>query len=285
MGEDMKETVQEVLSEVTGFIDFLRKEGYQASVSCFSPVFTPVLPTLLRYETHLPAYCNYLKSNPDTYFLCVENKRKLNQKQMHGAYYSCCHAGVEEFVYPVERDGARIFCINLSGYRGTLEKSAALKEKIRPLCDEKFSAYYDELSPTPPSLNRVRQALRPLARSVLALYEVCLEASTPTTPKDKLYLETLAYLCDNYTRELTAQSVAESLNYSESYLRHVFREKSGVTLGAYLISLRLSHAKTFLKSGCTVTETAFLCGFSDSNYFSVLFKKKYGVTPNKYKNA
>lgn len=281
----MTQSIRETLEELTGFIDFMRKEGYLLSVSCFSPVFAPVLPTLMRYEEHLPTFCNYLKSAPATYRLCLENKRKLIEKRTPIPYYSCCHAGVEEFVYPIERDGARIFCFNLSGYRSTLEKSSLLKERVRPLCDEKFNIYYDELCPTPPSIKRMTSALRPLERSVLALYEACIAEAKPTTTRDKIYLETLAFLHEHYTQELTAESIAESLHYSESYLRHVFRQKSGVSLNAYLVSLRLTRAKSLLKSGCSVAETAFLCGFSDFNYFSVLFKKQYGITPNKYKNA
>ena len=31
-----------------------------------------------------------------------------------------------------------------------------------------------------------------------------------------------------------------------------------------------------------ITDIAFRCGFSDSNYFKDEFKKKYGVTPRAY---
>lgn len=275
----MSKKTRELLSEIVGFIDVLRKNGYKLSVSCFSPVFAPVLPALMNYEVHLPAFCNYLKSNAATFRLCVENKEKLKRKKTPCAYYSCCYAGVEEFVYPIEKNGTRIFCFNLSGYRGTLKKSALFKERVRTLCDEKFDGYYAELSPFPPSLSDFTSLLRPIERSVCALYDACLEQNESAMPKDKLYLETLAFLHENYTQELSAESTAAALNYSESYLRHVFREKSGVTFAQYVNSLRLTRAKELLENGRSVAETAFLCGFLDPNYFSVAFKKKYGITP------
>ena len=38
-----------------------------------------------------------------------------------------------------------------------------------------------------------------------------------------------------------------------------------------------------LKSGKNVTETAIDCGFCDSSYFILMFRKKFGITPKDYK--
>ena len=35
----------------------------------------------------------------------------------------------------------------------------------------------------------------------------------------------------------------------------------------------------------TITQIALRCGFSDSNYFKDVFKKKYGVTPREYRSG
>ena len=52
----------------------------------------------------------------------------------------------------------------------------------------------------------------------------------------------------------------------------------------YLTFIRLQRAALELVSTAdSVTEIALRCGFSDGNYFKDAFKKKYGVTPSKYR--
>lgn len=45
---------------------------------------------------------------------------------------------------------------------------------------------------------------------------------------------------------------------------------------------RLERAKEFLKRGFSVKSTALSCGFSDTLYFSKLFKAAVGEPPGKY---
>ena len=279
----MEDTVESVINEITGHIDFLRSCGLSVTVSCFSPVFAPVLPVLLQYEVHLCSVCAYLKANAKTMGMCVKNKRKLHKKRTDTPYYSCCFAGVEEFVFPVHARGMRIMCINISGYRSTLKKSGILKEKIAQLCGDSFDELYGELNESPPSLTAVSAAISPLIRSVLALYEQCLQKGENERLQDGLYCKMLVYVYDNYMYDISLTEIAQTLNYSESYLRHVFKKTSGVSLGEYINTLRLSSAAALLKKNLSVAEIAGMCGFTDANYFAVAFKKKYGVSPRDFK--
>ena len=52
--------------------------------------------------------------------------------------------------------------------------------------------------------------------------------------------------------------------------------------GSYLMKYRLERAKEFLKRGFSVKSTALSCGFSDTLYFSKLFKAAVGEPPGKY---
>ena len=49
--------------------------------------------------------------------------------------------------------------------------------------------------------------------------------------------------------------------------------------GSYLMKYRLERAKELLKRGFSVKSTALSCGFSDSLYFSKLFKAAVGEPP------
>ena len=58
---------------------------------------------------------------------------------------------------------------------------------------------------------------------------------------------------------------------------------TGKTITEYINEVRLKKSIELLKSGnVNITEIAIICGFNDVNYFSRLFKKKYGVSPTKF---
>jgi transcriptional regulator GlxA family with amidase domain len=42
-------------------------------------------------------------------------------------------------------------------------------------------------------------------------------------------------------------------------------------------------AEMLLTSESNVTEVAFACGFNDSNYFSSLYHKEFGMPPSQFK--
>ena len=68
-------------------------------------------------------------------------------------------------------------------------------------------------------------------------------------------------------------------------MERLFRKYTGVSPAAYLSGLRLEHAAELLKSPeCSITETAFRCGFSNLAYFSRVFRQKYGLSPREYRH-
>ena len=54
----------------------------------------------------------------------------------------------------------------------------------------------------------------------------------------------------------------------------------------YLTELRIENAKRLLERrgemGLTITEIALRCGYYDSHYFSKVFKKRVGVSPERF---
>lgn len=70
---------------------------------------------------------------------------------------------------------------------------------------------------------------------------------------------------------------------SSATLTRWFRKYLHSSPREYLESVRLFNAATLLSKGHSVTEACLRSGFSDCSHFIVLFKKKFGVTPLKYK--
>ena len=72
---------------------------------------------------------------------------------------------------------------------------------------------------------------------------------------------------------------------SETYLTQIFRSYTGKTIYGYLTESRLEHARVLLKKGVSVTEAACQSGFYDTSRFITQFRKRFGITPGKYRKA
>lgn len=69
-----------------------------------------------------------------------------------------------------------------------------------------------------------------------------------------------------------------------NYLGQTIEQQCGKTFRELLQEYRIEKAKVLLSVGeYSVTETAFGCGFNDSNYFSTVFRKRVGVSPREYR--
>lgn len=95
------------------------------------------------------------------------------------------------------------------------------------------------------------------------------------------------YISSNYFQQISNQQLANLTNLSLSYFLKVFKEKTNTTPQSYLTLCRIENAKKLLKeSDYTIRQVSESVGFTDSLYFSKVFRKIVGSTPSVYrKNA
>jgi two-component system response regulator YesN len=103
----------------------------------------------------------------------------------------------------------------------------------------------------------------------------------------KLLSDAMNYIRENYKENLTLESVAQQVFISPFYLSHLFREELDITFLEYLTRIRIETAKQLLKDqNTTISSIAAEVGYEDPSYFSKVFKKNTGLSPNQYrKNA
>ena len=103
--------------------------------------------------------------------------------------------------------------------------------------------------------------------------------------KKKYNLEDIRkYLDENYTNEITLDSLSNTFYINKFYLTRAFKDKYGTTINNYLLDKRIMKAKELLRySNNSIDDIAKLCGIKDQNYFSRLFKKVEGTSPIKYR--
>jgi AraC-like DNA-binding protein len=83
----------------------------------------------------------------------------------------------------------------------------------------------------------------------------------------------------------TAEEVAQSLHMSVRTLHRNLREE-GVTYSELLHALRQEQASRYLADpGITISEVAFLLGFSELSSFYRAFKRWTGTTPAEFRAA
>ena len=107
--------------------------------------------------------------------------------------------------------------------------------------------------------------------------------------KKKFYIiePAVNYLKEHiYSSSLKVDKLHGMCGVSNTYFRKIFVSKFGKSPQDYIISKRLSHAKTIFDSGDfdTVKEVAHSVGYTDPLYFSKAFKKMYGESPNSISN-
>lgn len=93
----------------------------------------------------------------------------------------------------------------------------------------------------------------------------------------------IEYLNDNYTENITLNSVAEREYLSASYLSHFFEKNMGISFFNFLTGIRMNHAVyDLLNTSLTIEQIAANNGFANSRYFVSCFKKEYGMLPKQY---
>jgi len=280
---------KQILKDITNYLDFLNRMGFCVSISRFENRFEPFTYELTAYDLHTHPVCFYVKTNQHTLIKCSYAKRDFNHTDLREPLYTCCFAGVEQYIIPVMEEDTVLLHIYLSGYRDTLESARICSEEFARLCGPQFQTLYNELSPHPPALDAVMQFVAPLCYMIKALYQYCLayqKSNGEMSAQKQVYLKTVSYIHSHLTQTLSSEILSEKIGYSSSYLRYVFQKEAHTTINQWIRDLRLQLAKNLiLHTNYTVIEIASQCGFSDSNYFSTVFKEKYGLPPLTYRKT
>jgi len=84
---------------------------------------------------------------------------------------------------------------------------------------------------------------------------------------------------------LSLKEISRELDVNPSYLSREFsRYFDNLSFGEYIRKLRLEKAIQFLQSSkYSLTEIAYLTGFSDQSHFTRIFKKNVGENPSAYR--
>lgn len=94
------------------------------------------------------------------------------------------------------------------------------------------------------------------------------------------------FIKSHYKEDLSLNLVAERFFISPNYLSSIFNERNGVSFSEYIHTLRIDEAKLLLKNlNIRVHEISSRVGYKNNSYFSSIFKRYVGLTPNEYRKS
>ncbi len=102
---------------------------------------------------------------------------------------------------------------------------------------------------------------------------------------DYIVAQVKQHIGRNIQKELSVYSLGEFVHLNPIYLSRLFKQSTGMNLSEYIINERIKEAKRLLENKeMKIHEIAQAVGCTSSNYFSRLFKKVTGITPQEYRS-
>ncbi|MEH7547488.1 AraC family transcriptional regulator [Neobacillus vireti] len=96
----------------------------------------------------------------------------------------------------------------------------------------------------------------------------------------------IEWIENNYQKEFVLERLANHLHLSPYHVSRVFREEMGCTITEYITEKRLNQACFLLKTtSYSISYIRRQVGVSSDSYFSQMFKKHKGMSPNQYRNV
>ncbi|UYQ90974.1 AraC family transcriptional regulator [Chitinophaga horti] len=97
--------------------------------------------------------------------------------------------------------------------------------------------------------------------------------------------QAISFMKQNVDQNLTLEGIAQAVNFSASHFSLLFRKKTGFAPIEYYNHLKMQHACQFLLfTDKRIKEIGLAVGISDQQYFSRIFKKTMGVSPQQYRS-
>ncbi|MFG5867484.1 helix-turn-helix domain-containing protein [Clostridium perfringens] len=104
---------------------------------------------------------------------------------------------------------------------------------------------------------------------------------------NELYIrEALNFIEENYNRNISVEDVSNRCNLSKSYFTRIFKKHMNTTPQEFLIQYKMLQACNLLKDkSLSISQVAELLGYSNQFNFSVAFKKKFNLSPSKWRTT
>ena len=122
------------------------------------------------------------------------------------------------------------------------------------------------------------------AETIAAMNRAIFGSDTLPAHTSGLVKQAIAFLHQNYARPVTRWEIADAVGVSEDYISRVFNRELKISPWDYLNRYRILHSKhLLLDTTDTIGVIAHQVGFKDLAYFSRVFHKVTGMSPQAFR--
>ncbi len=269
-----------ILSELMRYM--AEKHGATVNVEALHPAFYNRESLKLAPDQYLHhgAYCLYAKLRGD-FTICSRNKRRSVALARDGKIRcGLCPNGVWDLACPVLVYG-NLAAVVYVGHFSVPEHPARVFPSAR------FTGVLPRLLPEKiPELTAAAEFIAEFVRIEVDrfLRDGGLDAKRHD---DRFYADNSKRFIDSKYREnITLKELADTLSMNPNYLGALLKRHYGQTFREMLNHRRVEEAKVYLTlhRNLNISRIAILCGFNDSNYFSVVFKRLTGMMPSAWRS-
>lgn len=151
---------------------------------------------------------------------------------------------------------------------------------------EQGMVLYDALYSWARHLQDVRHTQQPFEHLLLNVFHSYLKQKPGSKKKTPAWAQELKEIIqDHIDDNLSLKELSKGLEISPSYLSREFSKYfEDLSFGEYIRKQRIERAMELMRNpGYSLTEIAYLTGFSDQSHFTRIFKKHTGQSPSGYK--
>jgi len=153
---------------------------------------------------------------------------------------------------------------------------------------EKGMILYDALYSWAKHLQKVKHTQQPVENLLLNVFNTFLKNKPGSKKKTPAWAKELKeFIQDHIDTNLSLKELSKGLEINPSYLSREFSKYfEDLSFGEYIRKQRIEKAKELIQaSNYSLTEIAYLTGFSDQSHFTRIFKKYTGKNPSAYKKS
>lgn len=102
---------------------------------------------------------------------------------------------------------------------------------------------------------------------------------------NQIIADACSYINQHLGEPLTLEVLAGQVHVSPTYLSRLFKRETGCTLNTYINQHRILQAMQLLETSMKIIDIAGMVGFENAKYFSQVFRKQVGKTPQQYRQS